>query len=130
MNKVTKDIATRGDIELLMNTFYERLLADENISYIFTDVAKLDIKTHIPVIADFWETVLLNKNVYHNNTMKIHLELNDKISLEKGHFDVWLKHFTATVDEFFEGDIALLAKQRAKSVATVMQIKIAQKNKL
>ncbi len=61
MNKVTKDIATRGDIELLMNTFYERLLADENISYIFTDVAKLDIKTHIPVIADFWETVLLNK---------------------------------------------------------------------
>ena len=53
MNKVTKDIATRGDIELLMNTFYERLLADENISYIFTDVAKLDIKTHIPVIADF-----------------------------------------------------------------------------
>ena len=130
MNKVTKDIATRGDIELLMNTFYERLLADENISYIFTDVAKLDIKTHIPVIADFWETVLLNKNVYHNNTMKIHLELNDKIPLEKGHFDVWLKHFTATVDEFFEGDIALLAKQRARSVATVMQIKIAQKNKL
>ena len=64
MNKVTKDIATRGDIELLMNTFYERLLADENISYIFTDVAKLDIKTHIPVIADYWETVLLNKNVY------------------------------------------------------------------
>ena len=71
MNKVTKDIATRGDIELLMNTFYERLLADENISYIFTDVAKLDIKTHIPVIADFWETVLLNKNVYHNNTMNL-----------------------------------------------------------
>ena len=130
MNKVTKDIATRGDIELLMNTFYERLLADENISYIFTDVAKLDIKTHIPVIADFWETVLLNKNVYHNNTMKIHLELNDKISLEKGHFDVWLNHFNNSVEEFFEGDIALLAKQRARSVATVMQIKIAQKNKL
>lgn len=126
MNKVTKDIATRGDIELLMNTFYERLLADENISYIFTDVAKLDIKTHIPVIADFWETVLLNKNVYHNNTMKIHLDLNDKTSLTKTHFDIWLKHFNNSVDELFVGDTALLAKQRAKSVATVMQIKIAQ----
>lgn len=113
-----------------MNTFYERLLADENISYIFIDVAKLDIKTHILVIADFWETVLLNKNVYHNNTMKIHLELNDKIPLEKVYFDVWLNHFNNSIEEFFEGDIALLAKQRARSVATVMQIKIAQKNKL
>ncbi len=121
-----KDIATREDIELLMNTFYERLLADEAISYIFTDVAKLDIKTHIPVITDFWESVLLNKNIYHNNTMKIHLDLNDKTALTKKHFDVWLKHFTTTVDELFEGNIALRAKQRATSVATIMQIKIAQ----
>jgi hemoglobin len=124
------DIATRADIELLMNTFYERLLADEAISYIFTDVAKLDIKTHIPIIADFWETVLLNKNVYHNNTMKIHLDLNKKTPLTKEHFNVWLKYFTETVDELFDGETALRAKQRAASVATVMQIKIAQKNKM
>ena len=124
-----KDITIREDIELLMNNFYERLLSDEAISYIFTDVAKLDIKTHIPVIADFWESVLLNKSVYHNNTMKIHLDLNDKTPLLKEHFEVWLKHFTATVDELFEGNIALVAKQRATSVATVMQIKVAQKNK-
>ncbi len=124
-----KDIATREDIEMLMNTFYERLLADAAISYIFTDVAKLDIKTHIPIISDFWETVLLNKNVYHNNTMKIHLDLNDKTQLTKNHFDVWLKHFTVCVDELFEGNIAVKAKQRALSVATVMQIKITPKNK-
>jgi Truncated hemoglobins len=121
-----KDIATREDIELLMNRFYESLLADDAINYIFTDVAKLDIKTHIPIISDFWETVLLNKNVYHNNTMKIHLDLNEKTPLTKDHFNVWLKYFTATVDELFEGQVALRAKQRAASVATVMQIKIAQ----
>jgi hemoglobin len=125
-----KDIATREDIELLMNLFYERLLADDAINYIFTDVAKLDIKTHIPVIADFWETVLLNKNVYHNNTMKIHLDLNHKTPLTKDHFNLWLSYFTATVDELFEGRIALQAKQRAQSVATIMQIKILQNNKL
>lgn len=123
------DITTREDIELLMNIFYEKLLADEAISYIFTDVAKLDIKTHIPVIADFWETVLLNKNVYHNNTMKIHLDLNDKTPLTKTHFNIWLKHFTTTVDELYEGEIALRAKQRAQSVATVMQIKMLQKKR-
>lgn len=37
------DISTRGDIELLMNVFYERLLGDDRISYIFTDVVRLDI---------------------------------------------------------------------------------------
>ncbi len=124
-----KAITTREDIELLMNTFYERLLSDENINYIFTDVAKLDIKKHIPVIVDFWESVLLNKNVYHNNTMKIHLNLNEKSALTKMHFDIWLKHFNKTVNELFEGDIAFIAKQRASSVATVMQIKIAQNKK-
>ena len=124
-----KDIADRTDIELLMNTFYGKLLTDERIGYIFTDVAKLDLTTHIPIIADFWESVLLNKNVYHNNAMKIHLDLNDRTVLTKEHFDVWLTHFNATVDALFEGDIATLAKQRARSVATLMQIKIAQKNK-
>ncbi len=124
-----KDITTRADIELLMNTFYNRLLNDGNINYIFTDVAKIDLKTHIPVIADFWESVLLHKNVYHNNTMKIHMDLNEKAPLTKIHFDIWLKHFNNTIDEFFEGNIALSAQQRAKSVATVMQIKIAQNKK-
>ncbi|MEO5782197.1 MAG: group III truncated hemoglobin [Ginsengibacter sp.] len=128
MSNVKTDIATREDIELLMNTFYNRLLNDENINYIFTDVAQIDMKTHIP-IADFWESVLLNKNVYYNNTMKIHMDLNEKTPLTKIHFEIWLKHFTNTVDELFEGNIALLAKQRAKSVATVMQIKIALNKK-
>jgi hemoglobin len=123
------DITSREDIERLMNNFYERLLADSSISYIFTDVAKLDIKTHIPIIADFWESVLLNKNVYHNNPMKIHLDLNDKTALTKDHFDTWLKHFTSVVDDMFEGCVAILAKQRARSVATLMQIKIAQESK-
>ena len=48
-----KDIASREDIELLMNTFYSRLLSDERINYIFTDVAKIDIEKHLPVIVGF-----------------------------------------------------------------------------
>jgi len=124
-----KDISTREDIELLMEVFYDRLLKDDSINYIFTDVAKMDIRSHIPVIADFWESILLNKNVYRNNPMKIHLELDDKTPLLKHHFETWLKYFTSVVDELFEGATAELAKQRAISIATVMQIKIAQKPK-
>jgi hemoglobin len=121
-----KDIADRNDIDLLMNVFYEKLLKDKTINYIFTDVIKINIKTHIPVIADFWESILFFNNIYHNNPMKIHMDLNNKTPLLKHHFDTWLFYFNSTIDELFEGSVALLAKERALSIATVMQIKIAQ----
>jgi hemoglobin len=118
------DIADRKDIDLLMNVFYDKLLKDDTINYIFIDVVKIDIKTHIPVIADFWESILFNKNIYHNNPMKIHLEMHNKTPLLKHHFNTWLNYFYSSVDELFEGSIALKAKQRALSIATTMQIKL------
>ncbi len=121
-----RDIANREDIDLLMKVFYRRLLEDNSINYIFTDVVKIDIETHIPVIADFWESILFNRNIYHNNPMKIHLEMQTKTPLLKHHFDTWLGYFNTTVDEMFEGSVASKAKERALSIATVMQIKISQ----
>ena len=38
-------------------------------------------------------------------------------------------HFKTTVDELFQGEVAHTAKSRAMSLATVMQIKIAEINK-
>ncbi len=58
--------------------------------------------------------------------MKIHLDINSKTPLLKHHFTTWLYYFNNTVDELFEGKIAEMSKQRALSIATVMQIKIAQ----
>jgi hemoglobin len=58
--------------------------------------------------------------------MKIHLDIQHKTPLSKHHFDTWLFYFNATIDELFEGSVALMAKQRALSIATVMQVKIAQ----
>jgi len=40
------------------------------------------------------------------------------------HFQRWIHLFTETVDELFEGNTSELAKQRATSIATVMQIKM------
>jgi hemoglobin len=121
-----KDIADRKDLDMLMNVFYEKLLKDDTINYIFTDIVKIDIKTHIPIIADFWESILFGRNVYNNNPMKIHLEIHNKTPLTKEHFNTWLSYFDSSVDELFEGSVALKARQRALSIATTMQIKIAQ----
>lgn len=118
------DIATRIDIELIMRNFYGKLLTDENIAYIFTDVAKIDLEKHLPHLADFWEQNILNTGSYRNNVLKIHLELHGMEPLTPAHFQIWLGHFNDTIDASFAGEKAELMKTRALSVATVMQIKL------
>jgi hemoglobin len=119
-----KDIESRADIELLMHEFYSRLLADPAISYIFTDVAKIDLEAHLPHLADFWELSLFHKGNYRKNVMQIHLDLNVNEKLTNEHFDTWLTHFEATVNTLFTGTVAEIAKTRALSIATIMKIKI------
>jgi hemoglobin len=119
-----KDIENREDIELLVITFYDKVKADETIGYIFNDIAKVNWKKHLPIMFDFWENVLFYTGGYEGNPMIIHQHLNRVVPLAKSHFKQWEKLFTETVDELFEGTNAVLAKQRALSISTIMQIKI------
>ncbi len=119
-----KDIAGRDDIILLVNTFYEKVKKDQVIGYIFNDVAKVNWQKHLPVMYDFWENVIFFTGAYTGNPMTAHKQLHQKTELKPAHFQEWIKLFTQTVDELFEGDKAELSKQRAISIATVIQIKI------
>jgi hemoglobin len=121
-----KDIANRDDLLKLVTLFYEKLLADNSINYIFTDVAKINLPHHLNILVDFWDNIIFQKDVYRKNAMQPHLVLHQKSPLEKHHFDTWLKYFNESVDELFEGEKAFFAKERALSIATVMQIKILQ----
>ena len=120
-----KSIESREDIELLVNQFYERILKDPMLQPIFIEVAGIQLDEHLPILYDFWEGLLLQTNNYRRNTMAKHLELNRKSPLTKAHFDRWLGLLNETIDELFEGQKAELAKVRALSIATMMQIKMA-----
>lgn len=118
-----KDIETRKDIDLLMKEFYTRAIDDETIGYIFTDVARLDLEKHLPIIGDFWESLLLGAKNYQKhgrNPLQIHGELNEKSPLRPEHFRRWLKIFSETVDENFAGTRAEFAKSRAEAIANRM----------
>jgi Truncated hemoglobins len=118
-----KDIENREDIDRLMQKFYRRALEDETIGYIFTDVARLDLARHLPVIGDFWETLLFGSGNYQRhgrNPLQIHRELHKKSSLELEHFRRWLEIFIETVDESFAGMRANFIKQRAAAIANRM----------
>ena len=119
-----KDIETITDIQLLVDTFYEKVKADAVIGTIFTELVKVNWEKHLPVMYKFWENSLFYTGSYEGNPMELHKHLNRAIPLSAAHFKQWTLLFTTTVDELFEGTTAALAKQRAKSIATVMQIKI------
>jgi hemoglobin len=118
------DILSRLDIELLVKSFYHKVIADEVIGYIFNEVVKVHWEKHLPVMYDFWENTLFYTGTYEGNPMAIHQQLHKHVHFTAAQFDRWLLLFTSTVDELFEGTNANLAKQRAISIATVMQLKI------
>ncbi len=118
-----KDIKNREDINALMRSFYERAIGDEIIGYIFTDVAKLDLEHHLPIIGDFWETLLFGSGNYQKhgrNPLQVHALLNLKTPLLPKHFRRWLEIFTETIDEMFTGTRAEFAKSRAEAIANRM----------
>lgn len=120
------DIENRDDLLQLVTLFYEKLLADPSISYLFTDVAKIDLEHHLPVLVDFWDMILFHSDTYQKNAMKPHMVLNSQSPMTPEHFKTWLRYFNASLDELFEGEVTEQAKQRAQSIATVMQLKIMQ----
>lgn len=121
-----EDIQNRHDIEKLLWDFYTRLLADPAISYMFTDVAKINLQEHMPHLTDFWEQTLFYTGGYRKNVMQIHLDLNAKERITDLHFDTWLAHFYTSIDFLYKGDIAEKAKTRAASIVIVMKTKILQ----
>lgn len=118
------DIQTRADLEGMLWAFYEQAFADELIGHFFTRVVPLNLEIHIPVITDFWEAIIFNKHSYKKNVMVVHQHIHHLSHIKKEHLDRWVKIFTATVDDRFEGEKATLIKQRAMSIATIMDIKL------
>ena len=120
------DLQNRSDIQTLINDFYGQVREDEIIGYIFNDVMKVHWETHLPKIADFWETTLFGATSYQGNTLKAHVDINQHERLKPEHFERWLGLFQATVDKHFSGFNAERIKQKALSIATVMQIKLSE----
>ena len=122
------DLQTRSDIERLINAFYDKVKADPGIGYIFNDIARVNWPHHLPIMYDFWESVLFSNAVYKGNPMQVHFELNRKVALSHEHFETWLSLFDSSVDELFSGSNADLLKQKARSIAWLMEYKLQQSN--
>ncbi|MHB1166578.1 MAG: group III truncated hemoglobin [Candidatus Nanopelagicales bacterium] len=100
--------------------FYSSAFLDDLLGPVFVDVAKLDLDKHLPIMCDFWETVLLRAGKYQRNALQVHAALHQKSALTSEHFGCWLEIWTATVDASFVGEKSELAKLQATRIAWSM----------
>ena len=125
METPKKDIETPEDIRFLVDAFYDKVRVDGVIGYLFNEVAKVNWAHHLPVMYAFWENVLFQTGTYGGNPMSVHLHLHRQSPLSGVHFQHWYRLFRETVDEHFAGPMAETARQRALSISTLMQTRIA-----
>lgn len=119
------DLANRDDVERLVVAFYESAFRDPLIGPIFTEVARMDLAAHLPIMCDFWETVLFRSGAYRRNALQVHVALHARHPLTGEHFARWLELWDATVDALYTGPIAERAKVQAERIAGSMQRRLA-----
>lgn len=119
-----KDILSRNDVELLVNSFYDKVKENKIIGPIFNDVAKINWEEHLPKMYSFWASILLGEHSFNGNPMKVHVNLGKMTTMSEIEFNEWLILFNETINELFEGENANEAKIRAANIARLMLHKI------
>lgn len=114
------DIESRSDVETLLRSFYGRVFTDDVLAAPFAELRTAGLESHLPVMSDFWETVLFQAGSYRGNAMRVHRSLDDRHRLDTAHFTRWLHLWNAAVDERYQGPTAERAKRHAARIATAM----------
>ncbi len=122
MSEMKRDIENAGDIQLMVDTFYKKVLADETIGYIFKETINWD--THMPLMYSFWGSMLLGEQTYKSTPMAKHIALDKHYPLNMTHFNRWLEIWEQNLDEHFAGPMKEQALMRAKNIASVMEYKV------
>ncbi len=117
MNQLTTE-----HIKNLVVHFYQKIQRDEVLGPIFSDIAKVDWDHHIPLICQFWNSIMLKTNEYHGNAYRKHVILGTKIKLTEAHFDRWLAIFYEEAFKYLPVQAAQLIKDKANMIASSLKI--------
>lgn len=126
------DVIQRADIEDIVARFYDAVLNDPIIGFIFTDVAKIELQHHLPIIVNFWADSLFKishapaEHRYTGNPLQKHLEVHQKLPLRPGHFTRWLFLFNKAVDAKHQGPQAEAMKAKAEIVGKSISAALAK----
>lgn len=121
---------TKEHIKQLVLHFYQRVQQDDVLGPIFNDVAKIDWDHHIPLICQFWNSIMLKTNEYHSNAYQKHVILGEKTSLSEAHFTRWLMLFQEEAFKHLPLEAAQLITEKAGMIANSLKIGAFKGNKV
>lgn len=117
MNEAKQDILTRNEVITMVDHFYAKVKEDKLLRAVF---AHVDWAHHLPIMYNFWSSILFGDQRYRGNPLQRHLHL----AIDQRHFQQWLILFYETIDENFTGEKAEEVKMRARAIAGVFQVKM------
>lgn len=117
---VLQDISTLDDIQLLVDTFYEKIRKDALLGPIFNEKIGDNWSDHLQRMYKFWQTVLLDEHTYFGAPFPPHAQL----PVEMEHFNHWLSIFSDTVMSLFSGEKADKAVWQGQRMAEIFHSKI------
>ena len=122
-----EDISNRNDVMVLMKEFYFRILQDKTLGKYFSETVK-NWDYHLERFVDYWEGQIFFRDTYKGSPLRgeLHKQVDQAHgnSFEKEHFTQWTNIFHETVDEYYQGEKAELAKDLAVNVARNIHMKM------
>lgn len=119
---IMHDIKTSEDIQLLVDTFYNKIRSNELLAPVFAQrINEQTWPVHLEKMYRFWGSILLYTQNYNGSPFDKHIGLD----IGSEHFAEWLSLFSATVDELFGGETAALAKERANNIGRIFEFKLS-----
>ncbi len=120
-----QDLSKQEDLEHLLRHFYELVLTDAIIGYLFIDIAKIDLEAHLPKVVAFWHDLIFASNDYSGGLYAAHLGVHKQVPLKPGHFARWLYLLEQAMSECgYSGANAdrmiVLAHRIAKSMSAAL----------
>jgi len=97
------DLANRGDVEALLRRFYGQVLVDDILPEPFAEIRMNGLESHLPVMCDFWQTVLFRAGLYGRSAVRAHHPVHNRRALTARHFLRWLKLWNSTIDQMYHG---------------------------
>lgn len=117
------DINNFEDIVWFVDSFYRKVQSDDLIGPVFESVI-VDWEPHLEKMYKFWNAALFGIPGFRGNPFARHAPL----SLKKEHFDRWLLLFNKTIDDQYQGAMAIETKRRAAAMAEMFLNRIQSMN--
>ncbi|HSF88328.1 MAG TPA: group III truncated hemoglobin [Saprospiraceae bacterium] len=121
---IKRDISKPKDIHRIVDRFFKKVNKDSLLAPYFADKTPDEWDAFLPVMYSFWENVLFYSGGYTGNPMQRHKEMNDMKSFSQEHFTRWITLMCEVIDKWYAGEKAEMMKERARNIATIMQVKI------